>query len=204
VAGEHNVLIISDEIYDEMLYGKTHHPTASLTRDVPVVTMNGLSKNFLAPGWRIGWISFSNFEDDDLKEGVLRLCRLRLCAPSPPQYASAAALREENPERNKELQKLRSRRDLTAKRLNEIDGISCVKPEGSFYAFPRIHDSKGVWRDDKQFVLELLREKGVLTVYGVGFAEKPGTKHFRIVFLPNEQILGEAFDKIEEFMKENL
>ncbi len=201
VAGEFEVPIISDEIYNQITFDKIHTPTASLTKDVPVVTMNGLSKNYLSPGWRVGWIAFSNFPESGLRDAVLRLCRLRLCAPTPPQYASLEAITRENPEKNRELEKLRKRRDLTFKRLNEIPGISCTKVQGAFYAFPSVHSDK--WKTDKEFVLQLLRETGVLTVYGSGFSEKPGTKHFRIVFLADEATLAEAFDKIEEFMKKN-
>jgi len=201
VAGEHEIPVLSDEIYDRMLYDKPHACTASLTKDFPIVTMNGLSKNYLAPGWRIGWITFNNFTDDSLKDAVMRLARARICAPNPFQHAAAHALTQANPEEKESLAKLRKRRDLTYKRLNEIPGLSCTKPEGAFYAFPQI--TKGPWKTDKEFVLQLLREKGVLTVWGEGFHEPQGTKHFRIVFLPEERVLEAAFDAIEEFMREH-
>lgn len=201
VAGEHSIPVLSDEIYDRILYDKPHYCTASLTKDVPIVTMNGLSKNYLAPGWRIGWITFNNFQDDHLKEAVLRLARARICAPNPFQHAAITALTQSNPEEKEALEKLRKRRDLAYKRLNEIFGLTCVKPEGAFYAFPRVN--AGPWRTDKEFVLQLLREKGVLTVWGEGFYEPQGSKHFRIVFLPEERVLEEAFNAIEEFMREH-
>jgi len=200
-AGEHEIPVLSDEIYDRIIYDKPHASTASLTKDVPVITMNGLSKNYLAPGWRIGWITFNNFTNDSLKEAVMRLARARICAPTPFQHAAVNALTQENPEEKESLAKLRERRNLTYERLNEIPGLSCCKPEGAFYAFPQI--TKGPWKTDKEFVLQLLREKNVLTVWGEGFHEPQNTKHFRIVFLPEENILEKAFNAIEEFMRQH-
>ncbi len=209
-AGEHGLLLVSDEIYDEMVFGKKPRAAASLSNDVPTVTLNGLSKNFLAPGWRVGWASFSNFEDDALINAVAQLCRLRLSASYPAQFAAAEALNntgEYEIERKKMVEKLRARRDLAYQRLNELPGVSCAKPEGAFYAFPQLHDGggemgrKGVWEDDKKFVYELLEQQRVVTVFGSGFAQKPGTKHFRIVFLPQEKVLEEAFSRMEKFLK---
>lgn len=205
VAGEYGVPILADEIYDELVFGRQFKSMASLTKDVPIIAMNGLSKNYIAPGWRVGWVTFCNFPDDSLREAVMKLARVRLSSSFPAQVASAEALNnraEYEKAKAQFLPKLEKRRDITFKRLNEIAGLSCVKPEGAFYAFPRINS--GPWPTDKEFVLELLREKHVLTVYGVGFAEPPGTRHFRTVFLPDEQTLEEAFNRIEEFMKEKL
>ncbi len=202
VAGEYDVPIFADEIYDELVYEKAPKAIASLTTDVPVVTMNGLSKNFLAPGWRVGWIAFCNFPDETLKNAFMQLARIRLSSSYPAQVASLEALRNKKAYAEAKthfIPKLQKRRDITFKRLNEIHGLSCVKPEGAFYAFPRINE--GPWPTDKEFVLQLLREKHVLTVYGVGFAEPHGTRHFRTVFLPSEQILEESFNRIEQFMK---
>jgi len=203
-AAKHKLVLISDEIYDSMMLDGKHVSTASLTKEAQIITFNGLSKNCLAPGWRVGWATFSNFADSTLRSAVEQLCRLRLSAPYPAQVATAAALsdRKQYDESVRlTLAKLRPRRDMAFKRLNEISGISCAKPQGAFYAFPQIHDTHNTWKTDKEWVLQLLEEQRVLTVYGCGFSEKPGTKHFRIVFLPNEQILGEAFDRIEKFMK---
>ncbi len=203
LAGEHNVPVFADEIYDELTYDKPHKSMASLSKDVPIVSMNGLSKNFIAPGWRIGWVTFCNFADDTLKNAFMQLARIRLSPSYPAQLAALEAVSNQKAYQAAKAEfipKLKRRRDITFKRLNEIDGISCVKPEGAFYAFPRIE--KGPWKDDKEFVLQLLREKHVLTVYGSGFAEPEGTKHFRTVFLPDEATLNESFERIEQFMKE--
>ncbi len=195
VAAEHGIPLFSDEIYDEIIFEGKHVSTASLT-DAPVVTMNGLSKNYVAPGWRIGWAAFTNF-DEELRESVLKLARLRLCSPTPMQYAAAAAVKTGF--QKEFLEKLRPRRDLTFKRLNELPGVSCVKPQGAFYAFPSID---GPWETDKEFVLELLRETGVLTVFGSGFGA-PG-KHFRTVFLPDEATLNQAFDAMQGFLEKRV
>ncbi|MBI4361228.1 aminotransferase class I/II-fold pyridoxal phosphate-dependent enzyme [Candidatus Micrarchaeota archaeon] len=205
LAGEYGVPILADEIYDELTYGKPFTSLGALSSDVPVVVMNGLSKNYLAPGWRVGWITFKNFPDDNFQEGVMKLARVRLSPSYPAQVAATKAISDQNAyeaAKKEFIPKLKARRDLTHKRLNEILGLSCVKPEGAFYAFPKIH--AGPWNSDKDFVLQLLHEQKVLTVFGEGFAQPQGTKHFRIVFLPPENVLEESFNRIESFMKKHV
>ncbi|MFH0835694.1 MAG: aminotransferase class I/II-fold pyridoxal phosphate-dependent enzyme [Candidatus Micrarchaeota archaeon] len=198
-AGEHDIPLLSDEIYDDFIFEGSWTSTAALTSDVPVISMNGLSKNYFAPGWKIGWFSFQNFPDDDYKQAVLKIARTRLSSNNPCEHAAEAALRNENPEHAAAKQKLKRRRDLAFKLLNEINGVSCTKPRGAFYAFPRLDTNK--WKSDKDFVMQLLEEKSVLTVFGEGFGQKPGTKHFRIVFLPDEQTLTQAIGKIKELVE---
>lgn len=208
-AAENDLVMVSDEIYDQMVFGEKIVSAASLSKEAPIITLNGISKNYLSPGWRVGWMSFSNFKDSALPAAVTQLCRLRLSAPLPMQVAAVEALQNEKEyavEKKKMLEKLRKRRDLAHKRLNELPGVSCVLPKGAFYAFPQLHDEKanggkGVWQDDKQFVYELLEKERVLTVFGSGFGESAGSKHFRIVFLPTESELNEAFDRIGKFLK---
>jgi aspartate/methionine/tyrosine aminotransferase len=194
-AGELGVPVLSDEVYDRLVFEGEHVSTASIASDVPIVTMNGLSKNFFAPGWRCGWITLTGFPDDSLKEGILKLCSLRLCAPVLEQRAAIAGLETIDSWIGGYVEKLRKRRDLLVKRCNEINGLTCVKPKASFYAFPSIEWSGS----DEEFCLELLRETGVLTVHGSGFGGKG--KHFRMVFLPSESVLEEAFDLIDGFLK---
>ena len=205
VAGEQGIPILADEIYDEMvLDGAKHTPIASIAKDVPVAAMNGASKNVLATGWRVGWFSLCNFPQE-FSTACLQLSRLRLGVNLPFQLGVASALENKEShaaEVKKMTYRLSKRRDLAHKRLNEIPGLTCVKPLGAFYAFPKIEDAKGVWKADKEFCLELLEKKGVLTVFGGAFGQKPGTKHFRIVFLPPEAVLNEALDKTTDFMKE--
>jgi len=202
IAREHNLLIFSDEIYNKILFdGEKHHSTASLADDIPILTFNGLSKNYLVPGWRVGWLIFSGPSElrADFQDTVFRLARARLSAPGPFQYAIKPALEGPQghiPEMNRRLQQ---RRDLIHKRLNEIRGFSCAKPKGAFYAFPKIElDVK----DDKKFILDILWKKQILAVFGTGFGY-PTPDHFRIVFLPPLDVLDESLNKLEEYVKEN-
>ncbi|HPC36185.1 MAG TPA: aminotransferase class I/II-fold pyridoxal phosphate-dependent enzyme [Candidatus Marinimicrobia bacterium] len=199
-ARRHNLVIFADEIYDKLLLdSQTHTSIASLAEDVPVITFGGLSKNYIMPGWRVGWAIFSDPTGvmADYHEAVNKLLRARLCAVHPQQYMVAPALDGDDSHLPQVIQKLTGRRDITYKMLNDIPGVSCVKPEAAFYAFPRIQLPQGV--TDEQFVLELLNETGVLVVYGSGFGQKPGTKHFRVVFLPDENILRQSYTLIGEF-----
>ncbi len=202
IARTHRLVIFSDEIYDQYILdeGLEHISIASLADDVPVVTFNGLSKCYFAPGWRIGWGIVSGPEDvvADYVEAIAKLARARLCAPHPLQYAIPVALLNENGYLAEVLKVLRRRRDLLVNGLNSIPGISCVAPKGAFYAFPSIH-IEGV--NDLEFVKRLILEEGVVLVHGSGFGQKPGTKHFRIIFLPEEKVLETALERIERFIR---
>jgi alanine-synthesizing transaminase len=201
LARKHNLVIFADEIYDKLVLDKEPHISiAAVAPDVPVVTFGGLSKNYLAPGWRLGWgvVSGDAAVVKPYVEGIHRLLRARLCANHPEQYGVKAALEGPQDHLIEVNNKLRSRRDLTVKTLNAIPRISCVSPKGAFYAFPRID----IPEPDDVFVKELLQKKHVLVVHGSGFGQKQGTKHFRIVFLPNEATLTQAYQAIGEFMKE--
>jgi alanine-synthesizing transaminase len=173
---------------------------AAVAPDVPVVTFGGLSKNYLAPGWRIGWGVVSG-EASWVKpyvEAINRLLRARLCANHPEQYAIKPALEGPQDHLAPALAKLRSRRDLTVKWCNSTPRLSCVSPRGAFYAFPRMDTPEG----DDVFVKELILQKHVMVVHGSGFGQKPGTKHFRIVFLPDERTLQIAYQGIGELLRE--
>lgn len=200
LARRNNLVIFADEIYDKLILDDDPHISlAALAPDVPVVTFGGLSKNYLAPGWRVGWGIVSG-EAAGVKpyvEGIGRLLRSRLCANHPEQYAIKAALEGPQEHLKQVVGKLRSRRDLTMKWCSSTRRVSCVSPKGAFYAFPRLDIPEG----DDVFVKELLVQKHVLVVHGSGFGQKPGTKHFRIVFLPDEQTLTTAYSAIADFMK---
>lgn len=199
VARRHDLVVFSDEIYDKLLYDRAHLPTAALARDIPIITFNGLSKSYIACGWRIGWAVFHNTQlTADLRAATLRLADARLCAPAPQQYAIAPALEGPQGHITEMMAKLRRRRDLMVRKVNAIPGLSVVQPDGAFYGMPRIQ-LPGV-TSDEQFVIELLRETGVLFVHGSGFGQPPGTLHFRIVFLPTEAVLEEAFDRLAGFV----
>jgi alanine-synthesizing transaminase len=199
LARRHNLIVFSDEIYDKLILEDTPHIAfASVAPDVPCVTFGGMSKNYLVPGWRIGWgiISGDAAAVKSYTEGVHRLLRARLCANHPEQYAIKPALEGPQDHLVEVKRKLRSRRDLTQKWCEETPRVSCVAPRGAFYAFPRIE----IPESDEVFVKELIRQKHVMVVHGSGFGQKPGTQHFRIVFLPNEQTLTKAYAGIAEFM----
>jgi alanine-synthesizing transaminase len=201
VARRHNLIIFADEIYDKLILDDDEHiAMASVAPDVPVVTLGGLSKNYLVPGWRIGWgiISGEAAVVKQYAEGIQRLLRARLCANHPEQYAIKPALEGPQDHLIGVRKKLRSRRNLTVQWCNSTPRVSCVSPRGAFYAYPRIDIPEG----DDVFVKELILQKYVMVVHGSGFGQKPGTKHFRIVFLPDEQILSKAYGAIAEFMKE--
>jgi|YNPMSStandDraft_2_1061718.scaffolds.fasta_scaffold00237_4 alanine-synthesizing transaminase len=198
LAEKHNLVIFADEIYDKLLFdGKKHVSIASLNPDVPCITFGGLSKNYLAPGFRIGWGIVSGNREllKDYIEAINKILRARLSANHPIQYAIKPALDGDNSHLKEVLEKLQRRRDMTVEILNSIPGISCVKPEGAFYAFPRLH----IKSEDDLFVKELIKETGVVVVPGSGFGQVPGTRHFRVVFLPQDEVLKQAYDSIKTF-----
>jgi alanine-synthesizing transaminase len=201
LARQHNLLIIADEIYDKLILdGGEQISIAAVAPDVPVVTLGGLSKNYLAPGWRIGWTIVSG-EAAAVKpyiEGMHKMLRARLSANHPEQYAIKPALEGSHDHLVEVIRKLSARRDLTVESCNSIPHMSCVPPRGAFYAFPRIDIPEG----DDVFVKELLLQKHILVVHGSGFGQKPGTKHFRIVFLPQEPLLKRAYAEIGNFVRE--
>jgi len=200
IAEEHNLLLLADEIYDKIVYdGKEHVSLASINPDVPTITFNGVSKSYLAPGFRIGWgIASGNKEKlSTYLEAINKLLRARLCACAPMMASVKAALLGPQDHLTSLMKTMTVRRDMTWKMLNDIDGISCVKPEGSFYAFPKLEKVK----DDAKYVTNLIMETGVVVVPGSGFGQKPGTQHFRVVFLPEEETLRDSYSKIAEFTK---
>ncbi len=206
IAGEYKIPIISDEIYDDMTFNERQCATAALGKDVPVITFNGFSKVYLVPGWRMGYTLFHHSgELDEVQDAFLRIARSRLCASSICQRACISALKGPQDHINKVNNKLRQRRDFSYKKLNEIEGISAAKPNGAFYIFPKIEAMKiGIWKTDKEFVLDLLHEAHVLVVHGSGFCATYGKNHFRAVILPTLETLEQAFDKLESFMKKRL
>ncbi len=197
LAGEHNLLLISDEIYDLLTFESKFRSTASLT-DIPVLELNGISKTLLSPGWRLGWAILRDENDTYSKfwGTMAKFSRIRLCANSPVQVAVSKILNEEMAFLQPVLEKLSERAAYFSKRINEMSGFSVVTPKGAFYAFPRIE--KNI--DDRRFVLDLLQETGVLFVFGSGFGEL-GKGHFRSVVLPDVTIMREALDHVESFLK---
>ncbi|MEJ2250886.1 MAG: aminotransferase class I/II-fold pyridoxal phosphate-dependent enzyme, partial [Candidatus Lokiarchaeota archaeon] len=187
LAGEFNIPILSDEIYDQITYEKEFISPASLSNDVPIIGLNGFSKAHLVTGWRLGYMYFHDPNDklSELKESIAKLARARLCSNSVVQYAALNVLKNPGTHTKELVQKLRKRRDYSYKRLRQIEGIQPVNADGAFYLFPRIELNEfHQWKNDKEFVIDLLKETGVCTVYGSGFGEY-GKGHFRLTFLPD-------------------
>jgi tyrosine/nicotianamine family aminotransferase len=205
LAGEHDITVLSDEIYDQIVFDKKFVSTAHLAKDIPVVGLNGFSKAYLMTGWRLGYLYFHNQQGrlKDLKDCVEKEARIRLCANTPVQKAGTEALNGPQDHLKTTVEKIKQRSNFAWKRLNEIDGISCAKPEAAFYVFPRIHGVGSRWKTDMDFTLSLLRETGVLFVHGSGFDPVYGAGHVRIVVLPPLDTLEKALDEIEGFMKRN-
>jgi len=198
LAKAHNLVIFADEIYDKLLLdGKTNVSIASLDDETSFVTFNGLSKSYIGPGIRIGWgiASGQNEIMGGFIEAVNKMLRARLCASHPMQYAIKPCLEGDHAHLPGTLDKLTRRRDITVNMLNSVEGISCVSPDGAFYAYPRLENVV----DDARWVKELIEATGVVVVPGSGFGQVPGTSHFRVVYLPQEDVLTRAYQKIAEF-----
>ena len=202
LARRHNLVILADEIYDKLILddGVKHISLATVAPDLPVITFSGLSKPYLAPGWRVGW-GIATGDTAQIKpyvEAIHKLLRARLCSNHPTQFAIKPAL--EGPQDHVPAMngKLRRRRDLTVQWANSTPRVSCVAPKGTFYVFPKLD----IPDDDLEFVKDLIIKKHVLAVHGSGFGQKPGTKHFRVVYLPDEQTLARAYESIAELLRE--
>lgn len=200
IAAEFEIPLISDEIYD-LLTDKKFFSASRLPSDVSRIVFNGFSKVNLMPGWRIGYgyIMDDNHMLDDIHEGLLKQCRARICPNVPCQWAAKASLQGPQDYIVNLNRKLKERGEFSYKRLNEIPGISSNRASGAFYLFPKV-ELNGIWENDKEFVLDLMKETGVVTVHGSGFCQEFGQSHFRTISLPKIEILEEAYDRLEKFM----
>lgn len=206
VAREHNLLLLSDEIYEKILYdGVTHTSIGSLCDDVPIITFNGLAKTYRAAGIRMGWMVLSGriAVMDDLRKGLDILASMRLCANVPAQYAIQQALGGVqsidsliNPGG-----RLYEQRNIAWRGLNDIEGISCKKPVGALYAFAKVDTAFFNVKDDEKMMFDLLKSEKILLVHGRAF-NWPDPDHFRLVFLPNKDDLSEAMLKMKRFFKD--
>jgi aspartate/methionine/tyrosine aminotransferase len=200
IAAENNLYIICDEIYDEIVFDEEFNGIGHVSKDAPVILLNGFSKTYLMTGLRCGYVCMNNNSRqlDPLRQNIFKLARVRIASNFPVQIAANAALNGSQEHLPIMVQKLKKRRDLVYKRLNELNVMECTKPKGAFYMFPKI-DLKNKWKNDLEFVIDLLNSTGVLTVHGSGFGSS-GTGHFRIVYLPQEEILEKSMDKIQTFI----
>jgi len=200
IANENNLYIICDEIYDKIVFDEDFTGIGKVAGDSPVIILNGFSKVHLMSGWRIGYIAFNDSPQlDMIRENLPKLARVRISTNLPVQHAALESLRGPQDYISDFVSELKKHRDYVIKRLNSMNNISCSNPQGAFYAFPKIENNP--FDSDKDFVLELLKQQGVLTVHGSGFGTQYGSGHFRIVFLPNMKILESAMDKIEDFVR---
>ena len=204
IARQHNLIIFADEIYDKILYdGETHTPVASLADDIFIVTFNGLSKAYRAAGFRSGWMMVSGNKSiaKDYIDGLNILASMRLCANVPAQHAVQTALGGYQSINDLVLPtgRLGQQRDTAWEMLNDIPGVSCVKPKAALYLFPKLDPKVYPIEDDEKFVLDLLLEEKVLLVQGTAF-NWPTPDHFRIVFLPRKEELSDAISRVANFL----
>ncbi|MFI3245572.1 MAG: pyridoxal phosphate-dependent aminotransferase [Ferrimonas sp.] len=204
IAREHNLVVFSDEIYDRILYdGAVHVPTATLADDLLIITFNGLSKAYRAAGFRMGWMMLSGRRDHarGYIEGLEMLASMRLCSNVPMQHAIQTALGgyQSINELILPTGRLCLQRDLVVDRLNAMDGVSCYKPKGALYAFPKLDMKKFNLVNDQQLVLDLLLQEKILLVQGSAF-NWPEPDHLRVVFLPHLEDLNRAMDHLERFL----
>lgn len=196
-----NCIVVADEIYDGLDFTGEHVSVAKCSADVPVVSLNGVSKVYYAPGWRIGYMAIHDPSKRMLlvRDGIERMLRSRLCASTPAQLGYLAGLESDRSWMEGYAAKVVEQRDVCVNRIRSIDGLEVQSSGGAFYMFVKLTDEK--WAlDDKQFVLDLLHEEHVLVVHGSGFSPELGRGHFRIVYLPEVDVLNEAFDRIERFL----
>ena len=197
-----NCILVADEIYDGLDFTGKHVSVASRSKDVPVIALNGVSKVYYAPGWRIGYMAIHDPVGRMalVRDGLERLLRSRLCASTPAQLGYLAGLTGEKSWMRAYSERVQKQRNHCLKRIEEIDGLEVESPGGAFYMFVRLTDPQWA-NDDKQFVLRLLEEEHVLLVHGSGFSPELGRGHVRLVYLPSVEVLDEAFDRIGRFLE---
>ncbi len=203
LANRHNLLLLADEVYADLAYDGPISPIGSLDPEAPVISFSSLSKAYLAPGWRAGWMAIGTSDRlNDLLAAIKKLADGRLCSTAPMQAAITAALTQKRSDQDAFRTALRERAELTTARLNAIDGMSCVAPTAAFYALPQVALPPN--KTDEDYVLGLLRSTGVLCVHGSGFGLPPGDGYMRVVFLANLQELDEIYDLVASFTSEFL
>ena len=199
-----NCIVVADEIYDGLDFTGRQVSVASRSPDVPVIALNGVSKVYYAPGWRIGYMALHdpNGRLTLVRDGLERLLRSRLCASTPAQMGYLAGLTGDRQWMDGYANRVMEQRNHCLKRIAEIEGLEVEQPGGAFYMFIRLTDERWA-KDDKSFVLHLLHEEHVLLVHGSGFSPELGKGHVRLVYLADVNVLDDAFDRIERFLKKH-
>ncbi len=205
VARDHKLVVCADEIYDRILYdGATHTPFATLAHDLLCLSFNGLSKSYRLAGFRSGWMILTGLKDDakDFISGLDILASMRLCANVPAQFAIQTALGGYQSINDLVLPtgRLGAQRDIAYNKLIEIPGVTCVKPKGAIYMFPKLDEKIYPIVDDEKFILDLLLEQKMLLVQGSAF-NLQSKNHLRIVFLPEQFVLSDAIDRLAKFLE---
>ena len=199
-----NCIVVADEIYDGLDFTGQHVSVASRSHDVPVIALNGVSKVYYAPGWRIGYMAIHDPAQRmmNVRDGLERLLRSRLCASTPAQMGYLAGLEQDRSWMEGYATRVKQQRDHCLQRIDQIEGLEVEQPGGAFYMFIRLTDE--AWaKDDKSFVLNLLHEEHVLLVHGSGFSPTLGKGHVRLVYLPDVEVLDEAFDRMDRFLQKH-
>jgi alanine-synthesizing transaminase len=200
MADAHGLVILADEVYGDLSYDGAVAPMAALDNDAPIISYSSLSKAYLAPGWRAGWMAVGRSPRlDPALAAIKKLADGRLCSPGPMQYAVTAALTGDRSHQVTFRRELRERAELTSRRMNAIPGVSCVTPKSAFYAMPKVELPPG--KTDVDFVLGLLRSTGVLCVYGSGFGTAAEDGFFRIVFLAAPRELDAIYNDVDAFTR---
>ena len=205
IARENNLVVFSDEIYDKIIFDEAEHvSTASLAEDLLIITFNGLSKSYRLAGFRSGWlvVSGAKHKAKDYLEGLEMLASMRLCSNVPAQYAIQTALGgyQSINDLVKPGGRIYEQRTTAHRMINDIPGLSCTLPQGALYSFVKMDQNKFNIRDDEQMVLDLLEQQKILIVHGRAF-NWPDPDHFRLVFLPREDDLEEAINKMAHFFE---
>lgn len=203
LAAEYDIPLISDEIYDKIVFDGKFFSISRLPSDIPRVILNGFSKVNLMPGWREGYCYFMDQHGlmDEVRQGMMKQFRARICANVPCQEAARASLQGPQDYIVEMNRKLKERAEFTYKRLNEIPGISANKARGALYTFPKVELTD--WKTDKDFVFDLIDHTGLVFVHGTGFCEEFGKGHFRTILLPPMNMLEEAYDILDKFMRKH-
>ena len=203
LAESRNIPLLADEVYADLAFSGPIPALSSLNPEAPVISFSSLSKAYLAPGWRAGWLAVAKTDRlDELLAGIKKLADGRLCSTGPMQHAVVAALTGDRSHQGAFRAALQARAEVTTRRLNAIEGIHAVAPSAAFYSMPQIALPPGT--TDEDYVLALLRATGVLCVYGSGFGADPGDGFFRVVFLAEPAELEIIFDQMAHFTREFL
>ena len=203
LAERSGITILADEVYGDVAFDGPAPLIGSLSPDAPIISFSSLSKAYLAPGWRTGWLVVGRTPRlDDVLSGIRKMADGRLCSAGPMQYAVAPALTGDRTHQRLFSQALKTRAEITTTRLTAIPGMRCVMPRAAFYAMPQVTLPAG--RTDQDYVLGLLRATGILCVYGSGFGMPADQGYFRIVFLASPDDLGRIYDDMAVFTRDFL